>query len=124
MNQTTGKLTRSAHTAAAGEPFPSLANKFPLRADMLSHRIVFNIPQTDKLMEDPVESRPISSQSRPVRPLNDPDFISAEAALKRASAKAVARDLAAGLERVVRTRPDVQAASSPDEAGGRAPSLV
>ncbi len=60
---------------------------------------------TDQLMEDPVEYRTPSSQPRPVRPLDDPDFIGAEAALKRASTKAVARDLAAGLEPIVRTRP-------------------
>jgi hypothetical protein len=40
MNQTMGKLTRSAHTAAApAEPFPSLATQTQSRADMLSHRI-------------------------------------------------------------------------------------
>jgi len=60
---------------------------------------------TDKLMEDPVEYRATSTHPRPVRPLDDPDFIGAEAALKRASAKAVARDLAAGLEPIVRTPP-------------------
>ena len=58
---------------------------------------------TDKLMEDPVEYRATSSRPRPAKPLDDPDFIGAEAALKRASAKAVARDLAAGLEPIVRT---------------------
>jgi predicted ABC-type ATPase len=57
----------------------------------------------DKLMEDPVEYRSSSTHPRPVRPLDNPDFIGAEAALKRASAKAVARDLAAGLEPIVRT---------------------
>jgi hypothetical protein len=59
----------------------------------------------DKLMEYPVEYPATSTHPRPVRPLDDPDFIGAEAALKRASAKAVARGLAAGLESVVRTRP-------------------
>jgi len=34
----------------------------------------------------------------------DPDVIGAEAAVKRAAAKAVARDRAAGLEPVIRTR--------------------
>ena len=58
---------------------------------------------TNKLMEDPVEYRATSPHPRPVRPLDDPDFIGAEAALKRASTKAVARDLAAGLEPIVRT---------------------
>lgn len=78
----------------------------------------------DKLMEDTAEYLATTSQPRPVRTLDDPDFIGAEAALKRGAAKAVARDFAAGLEPVVRTRSDVQAAFSPDEAGGRAPSLV
>ena len=52
-------------------------------------------------MED---SSPYQSQeNKPhrVQPLNDPDFIGAEAALKRASEKAIARDRAAGLEPVV-----------------------
>ncbi len=40
---------------------------------------------------------------RPVRTLDDPDFIGAEAALKRAAAKAVARDRAAGLEPITAT---------------------
>jgi hypothetical protein len=54
MNQTTGKLTRSAHTAAAGEPFPSLANKSPFRADMLSHRI-------EEIIHDDLMPAPASS---------------------------------------------------------------
>ena len=66
----------------------------------------------DKLMEDPVEYRTPSSQPRPVRPLDDPDFIGAEAALKRAAAKAVARDHAAGLEPIVRMHPDVRTTTS------------
>jgi hypothetical protein len=44
----------------------------------------------------------MAKESPPVKPLDDPDFIGAEAALRRASAKAVARDRAAGLEPVVR----------------------
>lgn len=63
----------------------------------------------DKIMEDPVDYRAIASQPRPVRTLDDPDFIGAEAALKRASAKAVARDLAAGLEPIIRTQPNLSA---------------
>lgn len=66
----------------------------------------------DKLMEDPVEYRTPSSQPRPVRPLDDPDFIGAEVALKRAAAKAVARDQAAGLEPIVRMHPDVRTTTS------------
>ncbi|WP_193215132.1 hypothetical protein [Luteolibacter marinus] len=52
-------------------------------------------------MEDSVPYRPDRCDREPVKPLDDPDFIGAEAALRRASAKAVARDRAAGLEPVV-----------------------
>jgi hypothetical protein len=45
--------------------------------------------------------------------LDDPDFIGAEAAFKRAAAKAIARDLAAGLEPIVRSHPDILTASRP-----------
>lgn len=55
----------------------------------------------DKLMEESTEYRASGQTAHPVKPLNDPDFIGAEAALKRGSAKAVARALAAGLEPVV-----------------------
>jgi hypothetical protein len=55
------------------------------------------------LSEDPVPYHTVTSGTQPVRPLDNPDFIGAEAALKRASAKAIARDLAAGLEPIVRT---------------------
>lgn len=52
MNQTTGKLTRSAPTTAAPvDPFPSLATQTQFRADILSKRIVFNIPQTGKRID-------------------------------------------------------------------------
>ena len=57
------------------------------------------------LMEDPTDYRIPGANQPPIKPLNDPDFIGAEAALKRASAKAVARARAAGLEPVVR-KPD------------------
>ena len=56
----------------------------------------------DKAMEDSSEYRPQGDAPRAVKPLDDPDFIGAEAALRRASAKAVARARAAGLEPVVR----------------------
>jgi hypothetical protein len=56
----------------------------------------------DTLMEDSTEYRIHGDAPRPVKPLDDPDFIGAEAALRRGSAKAVARDRAAGLEPVVR----------------------
>ena len=57
-------------------------------------------------------SSPMAKESPPVKPLDDPDFIGAEAALKRASAKAVARARAAGLEPVVRTSHPMPEASS------------
>lgn len=56
----------------------------------------------------------ISSHPRPAWPLDDPDFIGAEAALKWASAKAVARDLAAGLEPIVRDQTEARMTSSPN----------
>lgn len=56
----------------------------------------------DKVMEDSAEYRSEKTPPRPVKPLDDPDFIGAEAALRRGSAKAVARARAAGLEPVVR----------------------
>jgi len=57
-----------------------------------------------RLMED---TEPYQTESNehekpePVSPLDDPDFIGAEAALKRASAKAIAKAHAAGLEPVI-----------------------
>lgn len=54
-----------------------------------------------KLMEDSTPYHRDTLRTTPVQPLDDPDFIGAEAALKRASAKAIARALAAGLEPVV-----------------------
>lgn len=53
------------------------------------------------LMEDSPTYRMPGKQARPVPPLNDPDFIGAEAAFKRAAAKAIAQAKAAGLEPVV-----------------------
>jgi predicted ABC-type ATPase len=62
----------------------------------------------DKIMENSADYRTSHQEKpRPVRPLDDPDFIGAEAALKRASAKAVARDRAAGLEPVVSNPADL-----------------
>ncbi|MEO5916210.1 MAG: AAA family ATPase [Luteolibacter sp.] len=60
-----------------------------------------------KLMEDPVPYRTNATGPPQVEPLDDPDFIGAEAALKRASAKAVARDRAAGLEPIIRIPEDL-----------------
>lgn len=56
----------------------------------------------DKVMEDSAKYLAQRDKLRPVKPLDDPDFIGAEAALRRGSAKAVARARAAGLEPVVR----------------------
>jgi hypothetical protein len=63
------------------------------------------------LMEDPIPYQTSRDHSRPVKPLDDPDFLGAEAALRRASAKAIAQDQAAGLEPVVAKEPAVTSAS-------------
>ncbi|MCB1122874.1 MAG: hypothetical protein KJT03_15070, partial [Verrucomicrobiae bacterium] len=54
-----------------------------------------------KLMESPSSYTTTPAKQLRLEPLNNPDFIGAEAALKRASEKAIARDRAAGLEPVV-----------------------
>jgi len=74
----------------------------PLLLETGDHR-----PPT-KLMEDATEYRIHGDAPRPVKPLDDPDFIGAEAALRRGSAKAVARARAAGLEPVVRKPGEVE----------------
>lgn len=51
-----------------------------------------------KVAEDPT---PYRAKRQPVKPLDDPDFLGAEAALRRASAKAIAKARAAGLEPIV-----------------------
>lgn len=61
----------------------------------------------DKLMEDSAEYRTTKEAPRTVKPLDDPDFIGAEAALRRASAKAVAKARAAGLEPIVSNPADL-----------------
>ena len=53
------------------------------------------------IMENPDSYRSDTSGQAPVKPLDDPDFIGAEAALKRAAAKATDRARAAGLEPVI-----------------------
>jgi predicted ABC-type ATPase len=58
-----------------------------------------------RLMEDSAAYPAGSKERAPVTPLDDPDFIGAEAALKRASAKAIARARAAGLEPVIAGKP-------------------
>ncbi len=60
----------------------------------------------DRIMEDPTDYRTDEESLPLVKPLDDPDFIGAEAALRRASAKAVARARAAGLEPVVAEESD------------------
>lgn len=59
-----------------------------------------------RLMEDVSTYTTDAPEEKRVQPLNDPDFIGAEEAVKRASEKAIARALAAGLEPVVRIPPD------------------
>ena len=61
-----------------------------------------NKPQS--LMEDPTTYQTPSPQRVILHPSEDPDFIGAEAALKRASEKAIAKDIAAGLEPIVSNR--------------------
>lgn len=61
----------------------------------------------DKIMENSADYTTRQEKPRPVRPLDDPDFIGVEAALKRASTKAVTRDRAAGLEPVVSNPTDL-----------------
>lgn len=65
----------------------------------------------DKLMEDATEHQTPVPPPRQVKPLDDPDFIGAEAAFQRAAAKVIAQAKAAGLEPVVavpeETRPRI-----------------
>lgn len=67
------------------------------------------------LMEEPTPYPP--SPAAPVPPLDDPDFIGAEAALKRASAKAIAKAIAAGLEPVVAAPPSATDDREPPPSG-------
>jgi predicted ABC-type ATPase len=59
------------------------------------------------LMEDPATYRIADPQMVPIEPLDDPDFIGAEAAFKRAAAKAIAQARAAGLEPIVSNPADL-----------------
>ncbi len=63
----------------------------------------------ERLMEDGTHYPADTGKTTPVKPLDDPDFIGAEAALKRASAKAIAKALAAGLEPIVASEPSQDA---------------
>ena len=58
-------------------------------------------------MEDSAKYRTTKAAPRPVTPLDNPDSIGAEAALQRASAKAIAKAQAAGLEPVVSNPADL-----------------
>lgn len=73
----------------------------------------------DRIMEDPAAYRLRMIQSGPAKPLDDPDLIGAEAALKRGAAKAVARALAAGLEPIVRIPDDGEEFEPRMDADGR-----
>jgi hypothetical protein len=55
----------------------------------------------DTIMEHSGRYRSADPEPARIEPLDDPDFIGAEAALKRAAEKAIARARAAGLEPVV-----------------------
>jgi hypothetical protein len=71
----------------------------------------------DRLMESPDTAGPRPATQRRVQPLDDPDFIGAEAALARAAAKAIARARAAGLEPVLAEPLDPEAeGTQPGEA--------
>lgn len=59
------------------------------------------------LREDPVPYRTESTRPVAIQPLDDPDFIGAEAAFQRASAKAIAKARAAGLEPIVSNPADL-----------------
>lgn len=61
----------------------------------------------EKLMEDVTLYHTHSGKPTSVKPLNDPDFIGMDAAIKRASAKAIAKARAAGLEPIVSNPEDL-----------------
>lgn len=61
----------------------------------------------DAKAETKVAENPTPYRTKKVKPLDDPDFIGAEAALRRASAKAIAKTRAAGLEPVVSNPTDL-----------------
>ena len=76
-------------------------------ADFANRRVAQRAPE--RLMEDGTHYPADTGKTTPVKPLDDPDFIGAEAALKRASAKAIAKALAAGLEPIVASEPSQDA---------------
>jgi predicted ABC-type ATPase len=63
--------------------------------------------EPEKLMEEVTPYLTENGKTTPVKPLNDPDFIGADAALKRASAKAIAKARAAGLQPIVSNPEDL-----------------
>jgi hypothetical protein len=76
-----------------------------LRERAIAIRNATPTPVSSVLSEDPVPYRTATSGTQPVKPLDDPDFIGAEAAFQRASDKAIAKARAAGLEPIV-SNPD------------------
>jgi len=58
-----------------------------------------------------------TSRPKPVQPLNNPDSIGAHAAIMRASAKAIARDLAAGLKPIIVPNDDEDTAPELAQSG-------
>ena len=120
-------ISRVAHRVAMGGhkiPEPTIRRRFSRGWDNLKREYVAVVDEwavydasrnppflletgtnktSPRLMEDetsyPVDLTP---PAVPVVPLDDPDFIGAQAALKRAAEKAIARARAAGLEPVVR----------------------
>ncbi len=58
-------------------------------------------------MKDVTLYRTDSGKPTSVKPLDDPDFIGMDAAIKRASAKAIAKARAAGLEPIVSNPEDL-----------------
>ncbi|MGB6219507.1 hypothetical protein [Haloferula sp.] len=78
-----------------------------MRARAIAIRNATPASGSSVLREDPAPYLPDTDKIMPVKPLDDPDFIGAEAALKRASAKAIAKARAAGLEPVVSNPEDL-----------------
>ena len=78
-----------------------------LRERALAIRKATPISDSSVLREDAVPYRTATSGTIPVKPLDDPDFIGAEAAFQRASAKAIAKARAAGLEPIVSNPADL-----------------
>jgi len=78
-----------------------------LRERAIAIRNATPISDSSVFREDPVPFRIESPRPVAVKPLDDPDFIGAEAALRRASAKAIAKARAAGIEPIVSNPADL-----------------